>query len=182
MPNPMEKPRPQKPQPPLSPNPGGKDKNSPKKKVITTPVSGGGKKAGGGSGGNQPPSPWLNPQTSPNPAKIASFVEYLRWMRPADHQYKDATKVQILQKAMENAKNYDARLSVCNQRTKAIAKETFEVTCPWRIRVGGHRGPESILLPAFDALGMPYIPSATLRGVARTQAIREVMQIGRAHV
>ncbi|AGF53639.1 unknown protein (plasmid) [Synechocystis sp. PCC 6803] len=103
-------------------------------------------------------------------------MEYLRWMRPADHQYKDATKVQILQKAMENAKNYDARLSVCNQRTKAIAKETFEVTCPWRIRVGGHRGPESILLPAFDALGMPYIPSATLRGVARTQAIREVMQ------
>jgi len=45
----------------------------------------------------------------------------------------------------------------------------------WRIRVGGHRGPESILLPAFDALGMPYIPSSTLRGVARNQAIREIM-------
>ncbi|MFM6862473.1 MAG: RAMP superfamily CRISPR-associated protein, partial [Dolichospermum sp.] len=51
----------------------------------------------------------------------------------------------------------------------------FKVQCPWRIRVGGHRGPESILLPAFDALGIPYIPSSTLRGVARTQAIQEIM-------
>lgn len=43
------------------------------------------------------------------------------------------------------------------------------------MRVGGHRGPESTLLPAFDALGMPYIPSSTLRGVARSQAIREIV-------
>ncbi|UAJ74643.1 hypothetical protein IQE94_17800 (plasmid) [Synechocystis sp. PCC 7339] len=133
---------------------------------------------GGGGNNNQQPSPWLNPNNQPIPSRNASFVEYLRWMRPADHQYKDATKVQILQMAMDNAKYYDDRLKICNKRTQAIAgeKNTFQVTCPWRIRVGGHRGPKSILLPAFDSLGMPYIPSATLRGVARTQAIREVMQ------
>jgi CRISPR-associated protein Cmr6 len=194
----MEKPKYKSPKQFNSSNSGATSgkKNLPKKKVITTPVTGGdgGGKKGGGSGGhsgggrgqNQPPSPWLQRENEPDPSphKTASFVEYLRWMRQINRNPgqngKDptdpTTKVQILQKAMENAKNYDTRLSVCNQRTKAIAKETFEVTCPWRIRVGGHRGPESILLPAFDALGMPYIPSATLRGVARTQAIRDVMQ------
>lgn len=132
---------------------------------------------GGGGNHNRPPSPWLDPDNEPNPDHAASFVEYLRWMRPADHEYKDPTKNQILQMATEN-KNYDPYLKTRNERTKLIAKggETFEMRCPWRIRVGGHRGPESILLPAFDAQGIPYIPSSTLRGVARTQAIREVMQ------
>ncbi len=130
------------------------------------------------SGGNpnQLPSPWLNPDNEPKPHTSASFVEYLRWMRPADHDYKDATKTQILQMATEN-KNYDSYLNNRNERIKLIAKqgEVFEVNCPWRIRVGGNKGPENILLPAFDAQGIPYIPSSTLRGVARTQAIREIM-------
>ncbi|MEB3360324.1 MAG: RAMP superfamily CRISPR-associated protein [Synechococcales bacterium] len=135
---------------------------------------------GGNSGGDIPsePSPWLEhpADPSPNPDGSASFVEYLRWMRSPDSTYKDPTKVQILQMAEERA-NYRDRLTQLTNRTKHIAGEgnTFPVKCLWRIRVGGHRGPESILLPAFDALGMPYIPSSTLRGVARTQAIRELM-------
>ncbi|MEN9208667.1 MAG: RAMP superfamily CRISPR-associated protein [Thermostichus sp. DG02_2_bins_29] len=78
----------------------------------------------------------------------------------------------------ETRADYGARLQTLNQRTKRIAGEgnTFEVRCPWRIRVGGTKGPESMLLPAFDHLGIPYIPSSTLRGVARAQAIREKMQ------
>jgi CRISPR-associated protein Cmr6 len=104
-------------------------------------------------------------------------VEYLRWMRSPDSRYKNPTKVQILQMAEEGA-DYRARLEILNQRTKLIAGEGnwLKVSCPWRIRVGGHRGPESILLPAFDALGMPFIPSSTLRGVARAQAIRHFME------
>lgn len=131
---------------------------------------------GGGGNPNQPPSPWLNPKNEPSPDSSASFVEYLRWMRPADYQYKDVTKTQILQMATDKA-NYDASLKKLNQRTELIAgkENTFTVSCPWRIRVGGHRGPESILLPAFNALGIPFIPSSTLRGVARTQAIRQIM-------
>lgn len=130
-----------------------------------------------GNGGNdRPPSPWLNSDNEPQPNSTASFVEYLRWMREPEREYKDATKIQILQIAQENA-NYRDRLKQLNQRTELIAgtENTFEVKCPWRIRVGGHRGPESILLPAFDALGMPYIPASTLRGVARSQAIREIV-------
>jgi CRISPR-associated protein Cmr6 len=135
-----------------------------------------GRRNNNNGGNNQPPSPWLNSDNEPKPDSTASFVEYLRWMREPEREYKDATKIQILQIAQEKA-NYGDRLKQLNQRTELIAGKdnTFTVKCPWRIRVGGHRGPESILLPAFDALGMPYIPASTLRGVARTQAIREIV-------
>jgi CRISPR-associated protein Cmr6 len=150
-------------------------------------ASGGGRGSDGGQGGSYgggrgngsdrgEPSPWLiEPGFAPDPT--ASFVEYLRWMRAPDSEYKDPTKVQILQMAEEGA-NYRDRLQRLTERTKLIAGvgNYFQVKCTWRIRVGGHRGPESILLPAFDALGMPYIPSSTLRGVARTQAIRELIE------
>jgi CRISPR-associated protein Cmr6 len=137
--------------------------------------SGRGNNGGNGGGNNDEPSPWLDSDNEPSPDSTASFVEYLRWMRAPDSEYsdyKDGTKVQILQMATENA-NYRDRLKQLTKRTEAIAQITFQVKCPWRIRVGGHKGPENILLPAFDALGMPYIPSSTLRGVARTQAIRD---------
>ncbi|AFZ34068.1 protein of unknown function DUF324 [Stanieria cyanosphaera PCC 7437] len=162
------------------------NKPVPKSQVSNKPQSfndnGGGNNGGHGNrrnnneGNNEPPSPWLNSDNEPQPNSTASFVEYLRWMREPEREYKDATKIQILQIAQENA-NYCDRLKQLNQRTELIAgkENTFIVKCPWRIRVGGHRGPESILLPAFDALGMPYIPASTLRGVARTQAIREIV-------
>jgi CRISPR-associated protein Cmr6 len=162
-------PPPNRPQKPTLKNPAIQQQNNhqPPKK----PPSGGG-------GNNNPPqpSPWLNAENEPQPDQSASFVEYLRWMRAADYPHKDATKTQILQTAQENA-NYTQRLDQLNQRTQLLAKDgiTFQVKSTWRIRVGGHRGPESILLPAFDALGMPYIPSSTLRGIARNQAIREIM-------
>jgi CRISPR-associated protein Cmr6 len=158
------------------------------KKVLPDIKGGSGNRGGNrgdGNGNNPPPetSPWLNPAQPPEEIHpSASFVEYLRWMRSPDREcrhikdFKDATKMQILQMAVEGA-DYRKRLESLNQRTKLIAGEGnwFLVESVWRIRVGGHKGPESILLPAFDALGMPYIPGATLRGVARNQAIREFL-------
>jgi CRISPR-associated protein Cmr6 len=177
----FERPQTNQPRRPQPPAPTTPDVNRPKK-VINVPVGGNGGNGGGngnpGGGNNQPPipSPWLNPDNPPQPHSEASFVEYLRWMRSpdTDNKYKDPTKVQILQMAEQGA-NYSKRLQELTRRTELIAQNSFKVQCPWRIRVGGHRGPESILLPAFDALGIPYIPSSTLRGVARTQAIREIM-------
>ncbi|WP_017303841.1 RAMP superfamily CRISPR-associated protein [Spirulina subsalsa] len=160
--------RPNKPSKPIKKAP-----ETPSKKVITT----GGNKGSNNSNNPPPPSPWLDPNNEPSPHETASFVEYLRWMREPDRDnYKDGTKVQILQMATEKA-DYRQRLTTLVKRTELIAgkNNTFQVKCAWRIRVGGHRGPESILLPAFDALGMPYIPSSTLRGAARNQAIRELM-------
>ncbi len=98
-------------------------------------------------------------------------------MRAPGLPKKDETKLELLAKA-ETGANYSQRLNVLIKRTKQTAGPqgiTLEVSCPWRVRVGGHRGPESMLLPAFDALGMPYIPSSTLRGVARDRGVRELM-------
>ena len=86
----FERPRPNRNNPPANDNRGG---------------HGGGNRGNGGNnnGGNQPaiPSPWLDADNEPKPHPDASFVEYLRWMRSAslspNHDYKDPTKVQILQ-------------------------------------------------------------------------------------
>ncbi|MEB3146534.1 MAG: RAMP superfamily CRISPR-associated protein [Cylindrospermopsis raciborskii 1523720] len=70
-------------------------------------------------------------------------------------------------------RDWSIALKRLTERTIRLADTHFEVKSPWRIRVGGHKGPESMLLPAFDALGMPYIPSSTLRGIARAIAMED---------
>ena len=139
--------------------------------------NGGGNQPRGGGGNNPPPSPWLGHplDPTPRPDPTAGFIEYLRWMRAPLDASKDGTKAELAHQ-VETTINLGARLKVLNERTQRIASDTFQVTCPWRIRVGGAKGPESMLLPAFDPLGIPYIPSSTLRGVARSQAIRELMR------
>lgn len=146
----FERPRPRQNPPsqaPQSPNPPRGDQNQPRR-VITVgdgnnSGSSGGNGGNGDSSNNQPPSPWLF-DTPPSPDPTASFVEYLRWMRSSDSPAKDPTKVQILQMAEQGA-NYRDRLTQSTDWTKLIAGEGnyFQVKCPWRIRVGGHRGPEA---------------------------------------
>jgi len=175
-----------RPQRPNRPQGAGQPPNPPTK-------GGGGGRNGGdrrGNGGdqgeNRPPSPWLDhplhPNGTPSTHATASFVEYLRWMRSphtdaVNKKLDPTTQLQLMQMAEERA-GYQNRLEKLNNRTKLLAGEgnLFEVTCPWRIRVGGTKGPENMLLPAFDALGMPYIPSSTLRGIARTYAICHFMK------
>lgn len=182
MPDPFQRPNPiQRPNSPQQPN---QSTNPPQRRVISTGGNSGGNRGSGGNNHNQGgnnhnpplPSPWLDPNHPPSPDPTASFVEYLRWMRSPDHDYKDATKIQILQLATDKA-NYNQRLQEMNRRLTLMAGKdhTFQVKSSWRIRVGGHRGAENILLPAFDNLGIPFIPSASLKGVARNQAIRELM-------
>lgn len=127
---------------------------------------------------NQPnqPSPWLRHPLlgmQPQTHSQASFVEYLRWMRVKsnDDTVDNGTVLELFAKFEGN--DFSQALNRLTDRTKKLADEHFEVTCPWRIRVGGSKGPESMLLPAFDALGMPYIPSSTLKGVAREVASQD---------
>jgi CRISPR-associated protein Cmr6 len=131
-----------------------------------------------------PPNPWLNHplHRNPNPANKASFVEYLRWMRILRENPNNNSQVklvnngevlQLLEKLLSNS-DYSDRLKQLTQRTRQMAEVCFEAKANWRVRVGGMRGPESMLLPAFDALGMPYIPSTTLKGVARAMAELEL--------
>ncbi|NJK35938.1 MAG: type III-B CRISPR module RAMP protein Cmr6 [Oscillatoriales cyanobacterium SM2_2_1] len=168
--------RPNRPQQPN--NPQGEGRNQGNQPNNRQQQGGGGRH----DGGNRPPSCWLDhplhPNGEPKHDPTASFVEYLRWMRqPQDKKLDPLTQLQIMQIAEEKA-SYQKRLEVLSARTKRLAGNGnwFEVTCPWRIRVGGTKGPESMLLPTFDALGMPYIPSSTLRGIARTYAIRHFME------
>lgn len=140
--------------------------------------NGGGNRGGSGNRGGNPnvpePSPWLDPDNAPPEIHAeASFIEYLRWMRPPDCPEKDGTKLQLLQQAGYG--NLDPYLDRRTQQTQRLAdpEACFSVTCTWRLRVGGIRGPEDILLPAFDARGVPYVPGSTLRGVARAEAIRQ---------
>lgn len=121
------------------------------------------------------PSPWLDhPNLPDQPSPNASFVEYLRWMRvkSGDGTIDSGTILELFQKFENN--DFSKSLTRLTDRIKnKLSHEWFEVTCPWRIRVGGAKGPESMLLPAFDALGMPYIPSSTFKGVARTIAMQD---------
>ncbi|MDY6940829.1 MAG: type III-B CRISPR module RAMP protein Cmr6 [Cyanobacteriota bacterium] len=145
---------------------------------------------------NQPPLAWLREERELNPHDRASFVEYLRWMRAPEPEIDSSdriqqqiskenqaqnniTKAQALQKAVEKARHYKSYFDRRNQNTQLLAgdkENTFSVQCAWRMRVGGIRGPEDILLPAFDAGGMPYIPSSTLRGVARSRGLQALIE------
>ena len=129
-------------------------------------------------------NPWLNHplNNNPDPAKEASFIEYLRWMRILRENPRENSQIglvnngeilELLDILLRNS-NYSKRLRELTQRTRNLAPVYFEAKANWRVRVGGMRGPESMLLPAFDALGMPYIPSTTLKGIAREIAEREV--------
>lgn len=127
----------------------------------------------------QHPSPWLDSIGRPSPASDASFIEYLRWMRLQSENKSSANKsidsakvLELLQLVMKEG-DYSDNLEKLTSRTKKLAHDSFVVECPWRVRVGGSTAPESMLLPAFDNLGMPYVPSSTLKGVARAVAKRE---------
>ncbi|MHC5611159.1 MAG: RAMP superfamily CRISPR-associated protein [Nostoc sp.] len=127
-------------------------------------------------GNNNPPSPWLDSIGEPNPSSDASFIEYLRWMRlqspnKSQNALDSAKMLELLQRIDKG--DYSVNLEKLIARTKKLAHDWFVVECPWRIRVGGSTAPESMLLPAFDSLGMPYIPSSTFKGVARAVAKRE---------
>jgi len=126
------------------------------------------------------PSPWLNHPNNSNiePSNSASFVEYLRWMRvklvdsiPDSGTINSGTILELFKLFEDN--DFSSTLTRLTERTKKLAEDWFQAECPWRIRVGGTKGPESMLLPAFDALGMPYIPSSTLKGIARAMAVKD---------
>ncbi len=139
--------------------------------------------------GNAQPSQWLesyNFQVQPH--NSAGFVEYLRWMRLFDDHdpNNNALKTKVLQEAAQKSSGYkqwyEKRDRYLNEILDAAIKRTswlnkkdsiLTVECDWRVRVGGQRGPEQILLPAFDVLGMPYFPSSSLRGIARARAVQE---------
>ena len=79
------------------------------------------------------------------------------------------------QPVLEEASAADATCSSIyahlTERTKTLAEETLEVKFSWRLRVGGMRGFQELLLPVFHPVyGIPYVPAASLKGATRAWA------------
>lgn len=119
---------------------------------------------------SDPRSPWC--VWIENVNKHAGFVEYLRWLRLPVHSNELNTAKLLELFSQIGECDYKSTLDRLSHRTERLADKSFRVSASWRIRIGGIRGPESMLLPAFDAMGMPYIPSTSLKGVARSVAER----------
>ncbi|NES01752.1 MAG: type III-B CRISPR module RAMP protein Cmr1 [Okeania sp. SIO2F4] len=86
-------------------------------------------------------------------------------------------KDKSLQPLLEEVKNADKTCediySFLTERTKTLSKEgrTLEVKFSWRLRVGGMRGFQELLLPVFHPVyGIPYVPAGSLKGATRAWA------------
>lgn len=80
----------------------------------------------------------------------------------------------VLAAAVKAEASCDPLYNKLKQRTETLAGSdgvTIPVSFNWRLRVGGTRGFRELLLPVFHPIfGIPYIPSASLKGSARAWA------------
>jgi len=78
-----------------------------------------------------------------------------------------------LQAAVDAEKNCAALYKTLTEKTQLLATATVDVSFLWRVRVGGMRGFDELLLPAFHPIyGVPYVPASSLKGVIRAWARR----------
>ncbi len=60
------------------------------------------------------------------------------------------------------------------ERVRSLGTQHIEASFIWRLRVGGMRGFQEVLLPALHPVyGVPYIPASSLKGAARAWAIAQ---------
>ncbi len=76
-----------------------------------------------------------------------------------------------LEVAVAAEKTCDYLYQQLTAKTKLIASEVLTVQFPWRVRVGGTRGFQEILVPVFHPVyGVPYVPSSSIKGAVRAWA------------
>ena len=80
----------------------------------------------------------------------------------------------VLEAAVQAERNCNNLYDKLRKRTEELAggeENTVLASFNWRLRVGGTRGFRELLLPVFHPIfGIPYIPSASLKGAARAWA------------
>ncbi|MGB3296627.1 MAG: RAMP superfamily CRISPR-associated protein, partial [Phormidesmis sp.] len=70
--------------------------------------------------------------------------------------------------AYEEKSSCDSLYKALTARTESLADKTVSATFPWRLKVGGLRGFQELLLPAFHPVyGIPYVPSSSLKGMLK---------------
>jgi CRISPR-associated protein Cmr6 len=83
----------------------------------------------------------------------------------------DRKKDEALKAAIAAEKKCTDIYKQLSERTNYLATESFEVEFIWRVRVGGMRGFQELLLPVFHPIyGVPYIPASSLKGIVRDWA------------
>lgn len=91
--------------------------------------------------------------------------------------YQEKNVQSVLESAVESEEQCTSIYQKLEQRTIDLSGEdgrNFKVDFNWRVRVGGNRGFLDLLLPVFHPVfGIPYIPSSTLKGAARSWAKKE---------
>ena len=113
------------------------------------------------------------PATSLNALSNASDMRIP--LQVLNHSYINLANEESVQDFLQTIAANDTTCQVIYQqltkRTKALAETVLEVSFPWRVRVGGMRGFQELLLPVFHPVyGIPYIPSSSLKGVLKAWA------------
>ncbi|MCC3406754.1 MAG: type III-B CRISPR module RAMP protein Cmr1 [Microcoleus sp. PH2017_10_PVI_O_A] len=92
-------------------------------------------------------------QTLRSPLQALNLEKFEKSYRPA------------LEAAVAAETTCDRLYQQLTEKTKLIATEVLTVEFPWRVRVGGTRGFQEILLPVFHPVyGVPYVPSSSIKG------------------
>ncbi|QLE59755.1 RAMP superfamily CRISPR-associated protein [Nostoc sp. TCL26-01] len=104
----------------------------------------------------------------PEEAIIESPLQVLKF----EELDKDAKDIKLVLKDVKQAEETCEPIYKCLlERIKTLAHETLEVEFPWRLRVGGMRGFQDLLLPALHPVyGVPYIPASSLKGAIKAWA------------
>ncbi|WP_107667200.1 RAMP superfamily CRISPR-associated protein [Cyanothece sp. BG0011] len=91
--------------------------------------------------------------------------------------YQQQSYQSVLEAAVKAESQCTSIYQKLEQRTIDLSGQegiNFKVNFNWRVRVGGNRGFLELLLPVFHPVfGIPYIPSSTLKGAARSWAKKQ---------
>ncbi|CAD5988630.1 Cmr6 family CRISPR-associated RAMP protein (plasmid) [Planktothrix tepida] len=81
----------------------------------------------------------------------------------------------ILEAAVSADQKCEPLYTTLTQKTRSLADEIIEARFSWRLRVGGMRGFQELLLPVLHPVyGIPYIPSSSLKGAVKAWARKEI--------
>jgi len=87
----------------------------------------------------------------------------------------EKTPNSILEAAVSADQKCEPLYTTLTQKTRSLADEIIEARFSWRLRVGGMRGFQELLLPVFHPVyGIPYIPSSSLKGAVKAWARKEI--------
>ena len=115
------------------------------------------------------------PQTSPSPSITRSGSHHLTPLplQALNHTLldlnADSPSLAAMQQAIAADEKNAAIYTQLTKRTQLLAgKFCCTIEFPWRLQVGGQRGFDERLLPAFHPVyGVPYVTSSSIRGAVR---------------